>query len=49
LKVGESYAQFLPYTMVGKKPAPPFLISLYIRWPVLWQFFGKQFLIMAYK
>jgi SAM-dependent methyltransferase len=42
-------ARFLPYTMVDKAPAPLFLIRWYLRFPLLWRFFGKQFLIVAEK
>ncbi len=40
--------RFLPYTMSGDNPrnVPLFLVSLYLRAPLLWRFFGKQFLIV---
>ena len=39
--------RFLPYTMSQAFTPPIGLISLYIRAPFLWRFFGKQFLIVA--
>jgi SAM-dependent methyltransferase len=38
---------FLPYTMAGKTPAPLVLVRLYLALPLLWRFFGKQFLVIA--
>ncbi len=40
---------FLPYTMAGKKPAALALVRLYLALPLLWQFLGKQFLLIAVK
>ncbi len=42
-------AGFLPYTMSGGRPPPAFLLSVYLRLPVLWRVFGKQFLLLARK
>jgi len=39
--------RFLPYTMRGKVPAHPFLVKLYLKFPLLWRIFGEQFLIVA--
>lgn len=41
--------KFLPYTTKSRLPKHPFLIDLYIRHPWLWNFFGKQFFLVAYK
>lgn len=41
--------RFLPYTMVGKKPTSTFLIRTYLKLPIIWPFFGKQFLLVASK
>jgi SAM-dependent methyltransferase len=42
--------RFLPYTMsVGVRRAPLWLVNLYVRFPLVWRFFGKQFLIVAEK
>ena len=39
--------QFLPYTMVGKKRPPLFMIRAYLRLPIVWRFFGQQFLLIS--
>jgi SAM-dependent methyltransferase len=41
--------RFLPYTMVNSRPAPPLLVYLYLKTPLAWRVFGKQFLIVARK
>lgn len=41
--------RFLPYTMsAGRKP-PLLLLKLYLRLPLAWRLFGKQFLVIARK
>jgi len=41
--------RFLPYTMsTGRKP-PLFLVKLYLKVPLVWPLFGKQFLIIGRK
>ena len=47
--VEQSYSKFLPYNMVRVKERPLFLVSLYLRFPILWKLIGKQFLIVAKK
>lgn len=47
--IEQSYSKFLPYNMVRVKERPLFLVSLYLRFPILWELFGKQFLIVAKK
>lgn len=42
-------ARFLPYTMAGKKQTAPFLVELYLAFPFVWRFLGKQFLVVASK
>jgi len=54
LSVRRIVPRFLPYTMAdapGKSPrrAPAFLVELYLRLPLAWPLFGKQFLIVAEK
>ena len=44
-----SYAKFLPYNMVRVKKRPLFLVYIYLRFPIFWKIFGKQFLIVAKK
>jgi len=41
--------RFLPYTMAGKKPAPLFLIRLYLALPIAWKMMGSQFLVIGRK
>ena len=40
-------ARFLPYTAVGKSEAPLWMIRLYLKLPIVWRFFGGQFLVVA--
>lgn len=40
-------SKFLPYTMSDKKPPPSIFVKLYLSFPILWKFLGKQFLIIA--
>lgn len=47
--VEHEYEKFLPYTMVRKSKPPLFLVSLYLRLPLAWKFYGKQFLLVARK
>ena len=47
--IEQSYSKFLPYNMVRVKERPLFMVSLYLRFPILWKLFGKQFLIIAKK
>lgn len=47
--VERSVAAFLPYSMSQGFAPPPQLISLYLKLPFLWRFFGKQFLVVATK
>jgi SAM-dependent methyltransferase len=41
--------RFLPYTMSQGPTVPVFLVGLYMRCPLLWRVFGKQFLVIAHK
>ena len=42
-------ARFVPYTMVGKPPAPPALVRLYLRCRPVWRLMGGQFLVVAHR
>jgi SAM-dependent methyltransferase len=42
-------ARFLPYTMARQRPVPTWMISIYLRLPLAWRFFGRQFLVVARK
>lgn len=41
--------KFLPYSSKSKLPSYSFLVYLYLKCPLLWKFFGKQFFIVAKK
>jgi SAM-dependent methyltransferase len=41
--------RFLPFTMQGGPPAHQFLVRAYLKLPIVWPIFGKQFLIIAKK
>jgi len=41
--------RFLPFSMHGRKPTANWMIKLYLRMPLLWRLFGKQFLVVARK
>lgn len=41
--------RFLPYTMAQGRMPPLIMVSLYLKIPLLWPIFGKQFLITAAK
>lgn len=45
----KSYSKFLPYNMVRVRKRPLCLVSIYLRMPLLWKIYGKQFLIIAQK
>jgi SAM-dependent methyltransferase len=47
-KVNVCIPKFLPYTMSSKLPKSMRLFNLYIRSPVLWKVFGKQFFMESY-
>lgn len=48
-KIKQRIDRFLPYTMSGRKNPPLFLVKIYLKMPMLWRFFGKQFFIIAKK
>jgi SAM-dependent methyltransferase len=41
--------RFLPYTMSDGREYPLFFVRLYLRLPIAWRLFGRQFLIVATK
>lgn len=41
--------KFLPYTMSDGKEAPLWCVSWYLKIPFIWQFLGKQFLVVGRK
>jgi ubiquinone/menaquinone biosynthesis C-methylase UbiE len=48
-QVVKTFARFLPYSFRSRLPASPALVKLYLNFPILWRFWGKQFLILARK
>jgi ubiquinone/menaquinone biosynthesis C-methylase UbiE len=44
-----SKSRFLPYTMSTGRTPPLFFVKMYIRLPFLWNFIGKQFLVIGRK
>jgi len=49
MQVTTCYGKFLPYTMVNRLHYPMLFVRLYLRLPVLWKIFGRQFLLIARK
>jgi SAM-dependent methyltransferase len=49
LEVEEVIERFLPYTMVNVRRSPMLLVSAYLRFPLAWKLFGKQFVVVARK
>jgi len=41
--------RFLPYSMSTGKTPPLFLLKMYLKIPIIWRFFGKQFLVIGSK
>ena len=46
-KIKTRIASFLPYPMAGKRPVPTFMVKAYLRLPIIWRFFGHQFLVVG--
>lgn len=42
-------ARFLPYTTINKPSYPMALVKLYLRLPMFWPLFGRQFLVVGSK
>jgi SAM-dependent methyltransferase len=47
--IEQAVAKFLPYTMAEGPRFPKAIIALYLRWPMFWRLFGKQFLVIGRK
>jgi len=47
--VQQKIDKFLPYTMSGSKKPSLFSLNIYLKLPLTWKFFGKQFLVIAKK
>jgi SAM-dependent methyltransferase len=48
-RVERSVGRFLPYTMASGIAWPTAFVTLYLRLPILWRVFGRQFLVIAVK
>lgn len=49
MQTQKTVSRFLPYTLVGTKEVPGLAVRIYLRMPLLWRIFGKQFLVIAEK
>lgn len=47
--ISKCLGKFLPYTTQGALPTHPWLVRLYLRFPVVWRLLGKQFFVIATK
>lgn len=48
-RISRSHARFLPYTMARGRRPPLAFLKLYLKIPLLWRFFGAQFLVIGEK
>lgn len=48
-EVEREIARFLPWTMSNNRRYPIFFVHLYLRLPILWRVFGRQFLVVCRK
>ena len=48
-RVEISIGRFLPFTTKSKTPKHPILVKLYLMFPFIWRFMGKQTLVIAEK
>jgi SAM-dependent methyltransferase len=49
MMVERCIAKFLPYTMARGPQPPPWFVGVYLRLPLVWPIFGRQFLVIAAK
>lgn len=49
LKTEVCIDKFMPFTMVNAPKYPTIFIAAYLRMPIAWKLFGKQFLVVAKK
>lgn len=49
MRVERAIAKFLPYTMARGPQPPPWFVGAYLRLPLVWPVFGRQFLVVAVK
>lgn len=48
-KIKTCIPRFLPYSMANGRQLPLWTVSVYLSLPFVWQFLGKQFLVIASK
>jgi len=48
-RIEEILPKFLPYTTKSKIPQHPFLVKMYLKFPLLWQILGKQTFVIGRK
>jgi SAM-dependent methyltransferase len=48
-QIDRCWDRFLPYTMVGGPAYPLWMLSVYLKFPILWRWKGEQFLVVARK
>jgi SAM-dependent methyltransferase len=48
-QIEKAWESFMPYTLVDSPRYPLFLLRLYLRIPLSWRYFGRQFLVVARK
>ena len=48
-RIEECIARFLPFTMSEGLQYPTFFVATYLRLPLAWRIFGKQFLVIGRK
>lgn len=49
LEIERVWDRFLPYTMVNHRAVPSVLVATFLKVPLAWRIFGKQFLVFARK
>jgi len=47
--ISRNISRFLPYTMSNGKPPPLFMLKAYLKLPIFWPLFGRQFLVIGEK
>lgn len=47
--IGKCIGKFLPFTMASGPQYPVFFVATYLRFPLAWRIFGKQFLVIGRK
>jgi|ERR1017187_168313 SAM-dependent methyltransferase len=48
-QIQSSIPRFLPYTMHNRRRVPMWVVSLYLKVPLFWRAWGKQFLVIGRK